>query len=1836
MIPTHFEGYPVTGIGYEAFRNNDNIHRITFPKTLTSIGEYAFYDCDQLDMVAIPEGMTGVGDYAFNSCGQLNVVALPASLTESIYQSFRDCSIDHVFYSGTEEQWINYAKPDYMVNGWVDVHTGATADAIQVFDNTACTKQAIFRCGICQDVIFDSDFTGSHNFVNGACTVCGVDQNLQYRIAADGVAITGYTGTAAELTIPATIEGYPVVAIDQEDTRDRAFKNNTNLTKVVLPNSITYIGVEAFYGCTNLQSINIPAGVTILNRGVFYNCSSLESIVIPEGVIAINSSAFYNCKNLQSVTIPQSVTEIGSSAFYYCEKLEKIELPGVVRIGGDAFEYCTGLKSVSFGKDIAYVGSYAFNQCANIAEVHITDLAGWLGTTFDGYSCSPLSYGSNPRKLYLNGELVTKVVIPEGVTQIPYGAFANCLNITEVTIPSSVTSIGSVAFKNCMGLSKLVIPEGVTFIGSEAFYGCKNMHSVTLPASLTELGNSAFSNCDNLANIYLSNIEAWLKVKFGENGNSTPMAANDLSKNLYLNGKLLLDLVIPEGITEIPKCAFYYCTDLQSVTIPDSVTTIGNSAFYRCENISTLNMGKNVQSIGSYAFYNCKKMKAIALPQTLTTIGNYAFSGGQSLEEIVIPDSVNKMGEYVFQESSGLKKVVLGRGITAIPNGTFYWCRSLKDVTIPDTITAIDESAFYACTGMTKINLPGSIKSIGQSAFSECSALTELNLPNSVTTISASAFRYCYSLRHLTIPGSVSSIGANAFQYCSSLTDVTFGDGVESIGSHAFASCGSLVYVVIPDSVHTISNNVFSECNQLWHVLYKGSVSDWNSITISTENERLTGAIRHANAKGNEISTTAEATCITSIQCKCSFCAAEYANPDYEPHHNYINDVCDACGLLRNMEYELIDNTIIIRRYWGSVSELMIPSNIAGFPVVAIGDYAFEGCGNLTSVTIPDSVKTIGEYAFFCCTNLTQINIGSGVKTIGDYAFSNCLALTQVTIPDNVTKLGAYAFEWCPNLMSITLGDGLTTVGKNVFANSPSLWHILYQGSQSKWSKLSVSTKATVHYNATGDEIEPCEEYTCTTKAIYKCNTCNKRFLDKNFEGEHSFSEGKCTVCGASETFAYTVSDAGLTITSYEAEEPLAVIPEVLDGVTVIAIAENAFADRADVTCVAIPATVKTIGRDAFAGCTELACVIYQGTSSDKKFLEIDDGNTYLTKAKWHYDTCCVPVVTASNDANGYPVLSWKSAPCVLKYEIYRSTSSKSGFELLTETTQTSFTDTDVTRGDRYYYKVRAINLTEAGSAECAAKAAYVVLAAPEVTIDNDAATGKPELTWEPAEGAKKYEVYRATTETGKYAKLTTTTKLSYVDSKASFGKTYFYKVKSIGTSSSYNSSLTDALNATAICAQPAVKTSVNAASGAPTLTWKKITGAVAYRIYGHTEDGESYLLSEQTGLTFTDTDAPVDSVCTYEVDAVASNESCNSRPGNVVTAVSGIAAPQIGATTDLIGGKPIVFWDEVEGAVAYQITRATSKSGSYKTVDTISDLEFVDETAAVGKTYYYKVIAVGENSKSAASAYKNAKCVCAAPAFSTEIDEATGKPMLSWDKVSGAKKYTVYRSTEEDGTYVKLTTTTKLSYTDTKAIMGTPYYYKVTAVASKSSNNSLSSFIESATAICAQPALTLSNDAETGAPVLTWKAVAGAVEYQILRDDEVIAEQTELTYIDLDTVLDGLYNYRVVAVAENTEWNSISGEGQNFYASCAAPVISVSLDGNKPLIEWEAVDGAVEYHIYRSTKAASGYKQIDAVETESYHDTSAAKGKTYYYKVVAATEVSVSAFSDYAKIKSK
>ena len=505
----------------------------------------------------------------------------------------------------------------------------------------------------------------------------------------------------------------------------RAFCYCTGLTSVTIPNSVTSIGSGVFSGCTDITSIVVESDNTVYDSR--NNCNAIietstntliqgcKTTIIPNNVTSIGDDAFYGCTGLTSVSIPDNVTNIGNGAFSLCTGLTSVTIPNsVTSIGNSAFRGCTGLTSVTIPNSVTSIGYRAFCECTGLASLTIPNSVTSIGgLAFDN---TPWLKNQPDGVIYINqmlytykGEMPanTSIVVRDKTTHIIGNAFHGCRNIVSITLPNSIIDIGSYAFYGCTDLTSVSIPDNVTSIGDDAFSGCTGLTSITIPNNVTNMGKGVFSNCSTLQSViwnankchgwedYSSPLsspfcgESAKTITFGDNVDSIPVA-------LCAENSSLTQVFIPNSVKHIGSGAFRGCTNLTSVTLPNSVTSIGSGAFKGCTGLTSVIIPNSVTSIGSSAFDGCTSITSVSIGNSVTSIGSSAFDGCTGLTSVTIGNSVTSIGSYAFVGCTGLTSITIPNSVTNIGNRAFYKCTGLKKIIVlPAQCPFYDESSFY-------------------------------------------------------------------------------------------------------------------------------------------------------------------------------------------------------------------------------------------------------------------------------------------------------------------------------------------------------------------------------------------------------------------------------------------------------------------------------------------------------------------------------------------------------------------------------------------------------------------------------------------------------------------------------------------------------------------------------------------------------------------------------------------------------------------------------------------------------------------------------------------------------------------------------------------------------------------------------------------------------------------------------------------------------------------------------------------------------------------------------------------------------------------------------------
>ena len=531
-------------------------------------------------------------------------------------------------------------------------------------------------------------------------------------------------------------------------------------------------------------------------------------------------------------------------------------------------------------------------------------------------------------------------------------------------------------------------------------------------------------------------------------------------------------------------------------------------------------------------------------------------------------------------------------------------------------------------------------------------------------------------------------------------------------------------------------------------------------------------------------------------------------------------------------------------------------------------------------------------------------------------------------------------------------------------------------------------------------------------------------------------------------------------------------------------------------------------------------------------------------------------------------------------------------------------------------------------------KASSTQLPAPTVTGGNDS-QGRPTLKWNAVTGAAKYEVYRARSRSGDYIKYSTVTGTSYTNtSYIENGNTYYYKVRALdanGTAGAWSSVVSVTYKQT--LSAPTV-TGGNDAQGRPTLTWNAVTGAAKYEVYrARSKDGDYIKYSTVTGTSYTNT-SYIESGNTYyyKVRALKSDGTAGAWSSIVsVTYKQTLSAPAVTGGNDS-QGRPTLKWNAVTGAAKYEVYRARSKDGTYTKYSTTTGTAYTNSSYLTsGATYYYKVRTLDANGNAGPySAVVSVTCrlKLTAPTV-TGGNDSQGRPTLKWNAVTGAAKYEVYRARSKDGDYIKYSTVTGTSYTNTSYIEnGNTYYYKVRALGSDGTAGPDSTPVSvTYKAPFGAPLVTGSKDSQ-GRPALKWDKVTDAAKYEVYRARSkdgtysLMSTQSATGYTNTSYLANGTtYYYKVRALKANGTASAYSSVVTITYGTVptpAAPAMrSAKADSAGITVSWDTAANAVTYNVYRTADAGSSWTQVaSSVKGSSYKDTTVKKGVKYGYKV--------------------
>ena len=1015
----------VKTIGKNAFTGCSSAAYVTIPSTVTSIGESAFNGCSSITKVTIPNSVTSIGNSAFSGCTGVTELTLSNTLTSIGESAFSQSSIRELTIPASVTSIGKYAFYGPALES-VTFQGSAPAIGGSVFSYNDSKK--IIAYYPYNDASWTKDkqtsFYGNTVWVgveNGLCKGrCG--DNMYWTLNADQTVLT-FSGSGDWYSL---IYRYREDGEWCEDYTPGAWNAfSGTVTSIVLEPGVTIIPESAFRNMDCVQSVSIPESVKEIEQEAFSGCDALASVTVPNGVTSIGGYAFQYCPALTTATLPDSVTYLGPYAFRNCSALTAIAIPdGVTQIYNYTFQGCTALETVHIGSGLTKIDLQAFNRASAITRVEIEDLAAWCNVTISAHvESSPMELGA---ALYLNGELVTDLVIPDGVTSVSAKTFEGCISLKSVTIPDSVTAIGKSAFDSCPNLETVSIGDGVKTIGETAFSFCGNLQSISIGSGVTSIGHLAFESNKSLNRVELHDVSAWCRVDFQQlnylnAGGDDVKSSNPFygGADLYLNGAKVTNLVIPEDVTSIGSRAFLRCGSLESVTIPAGVTSIGSNAFYECANLSAVNLTEGLKRIDENAFYHCSKLGVVTLPEGMQSVGQYAFSGCAENLRVNMPKTLPAFG-YDALRCQGSTQVY----ITDLP----AWCAA-SFTTSP-----------FANSGYTLY-------------FNE-QPVTDLVIPDGVTSIGKRVFYHCANLQTVTLPASLTKIDEYAFGSCTQLNRIRFlGNAPASIHQYAFNSVTAAAEYPAADATWTTAKR-----------------QNYGGTLTWSEHYEYTGTCGTNLKWGLDEAGTLVIYGTGSMDNYYLGYAGTRVNPPWYAYKDNIRSVVVRsgaksignyafymCPVLKSLKIENASLSIGDLAFSGSAISMIDFGNGS----IVLGAGAFYDCDKLKTLTLGSKISFAqpSNMHFSYCDGLESITIRCAELPAN--VIHTCGSLSQVTL-EGVKSIGAYNFENCPALKTITIPASVTKLSNGLFHNS-GLTDVYIQGQDVEFTYEVLPAGVTVH-----------------------------------------------------------------------------------------------------------------------------------------------------------------------------------------------------------------------------------------------------------------------------------------------------------------------------------------------------------------------------------------------------------------------------------------------------------------------------------------------------------------------------------------------------------------------------------------------------------------------------------------------------------------------------------------------------------------------------------------------------------------------------------------------------
>ena len=536
-------------------------------------------------------------------------------------------------YEVTEDQtlYAKWEKNKYTVRFDTDDGTYVSDMIVSVIDRSPeTTKDGYEFEGWYTDKTFSNKISFPYEVTEDLTLYAKWTQSgsekIVFSVDANGVltGVSGLSGSDITVEIPSEVNGITVTEIGKD-----VFKDNKNVGRLIIPDSVTKLGYRMCSGCTALSEVRLPAGLTVIPDEAFDGCSSLRTVNFPDTLKEIRSDAFCGT-DLTEFIAPDSLTNVWSYAFKDCAALSAVELKNVRSVGDGAFGNCTALRSIRLSDKMTELSDHIFDGCSSLADIDMPDNP--IAVSFSVFNGT--AYYNEPSNwekgvLYVDGYLIavskdfaplTEYTVKDGTIVIADDAFSGVgysSKLKKMTLPTGLYRIGQYAFSKLFSLTEINIPDTVRSIGYGAFSGT---------------GYDADTNYIN-GGLYIGN---WL---------------------VAVNNVAMTSFTVQEGTVGVAdgKDTSLFPTRAQKITVlelPSSLRYIGSRSFARLR-ITELRLPSELQTLGNGAFASCSALNTVNLGDCsgLESIGENAFAEA-AISEITIPESVVSVGELVFNKNT--------------------------------------------------------------------------------------------------------------------------------------------------------------------------------------------------------------------------------------------------------------------------------------------------------------------------------------------------------------------------------------------------------------------------------------------------------------------------------------------------------------------------------------------------------------------------------------------------------------------------------------------------------------------------------------------------------------------------------------------------------------------------------------------------------------------------------------------------------------------------------------------------------------------------------------------------------------------------------------------------------------------------------------------------------------------------------------------------------------------------------------------------------------------------------------------------------------------------------